>query len=667
MGKLSIKWKLILPSLLVMTLVVACIAFLIYKETEKSLERQGLALTETVRMGMENAIVARATTEQVLEKEMIGQASMLSLLAAKGTTYEELAALSKRSGIDEFWITDEKGYTKLTNMAPKVDFNFGADANSQAYAFMDLVTQKRDVVTQPAQVRTLDNKMFKFVGVTGWNKPGIVQIGRDGKQLAELENKVGAKPLIAQMKTHLSDEVLLAAVLEQDGKAMVATDDKFKALPLDLKASYQAAIQSKQTVTLGGDLNGTPVTYYFTALTNGQGMVLALSTEILTKLRNITIIAAGVGILIITVVTMLVMAAMFKRLKELQDSLQSISRGDGDLTSRLPITTQDEFGQLAMAANQMLERLQETISDVGRAVEGFHGASAQLRATTQGVRDASHQIAEDAQIVSHEAQESDRELASMGTQIDTIAHKVDDIAASAEVTAGTTKRAEELVEEGRQTISSAQQKLEVVKLNTLSNNQVIDQLATKSDQVEGILGIISQIATQTNLLALNAAIEAARAGELGRGFAVVADEVRKLAEHAMNSTNDITVIVEDIKQEIQHIVKNRDKNNRDFEVGMEAFDTVQRVFDDITIASQEMVNHVGAITNDNQDLASQWEHIVSGTQRVQEASRRTVGNSENIAAVVEEQTAAFDEIATSAEVLAETAERLKGSIAGYRV
>lgn len=337
------------------------------------------------------------------------------------------------------------------------------------------------------------------------------------------------------------------------------------------------------------------------------------------------------------------------------------------MTRRLPIKSQDEFGRLAMAANEMLERLQGTILDVGQAVEGFHGASMQLKVTTQGARDASHQIAEETQVVSQEAQESDKQLAKMGALIQTVAHKVDDIAASADVTVGVTKRAEELVAEGRQTISSAQEKLEVVKHNTHSNNQVIDQLATKSNQVESILGIISQIATQTNLLALNAAIEAARAGELGRGFAVVADEVRKLAEHAMTSTNDIARILEDIKLEIQHIVNNRDKNNRDFEVGMEAFDTVQRVFDDITTASQEMVNQVGAITHDNHALASQWEHIVSGTHRVQEASRRTVGNSENIAAVVEEQTAAFEEIASSAQVLAETADRLKGSIAGYRV
>jgi methyl-accepting chemotaxis protein len=661
------KWKLILPSLLVMTLVVACIAFLIYKETEKSLASQGLAMTTTVRMGMENAIVARQTAEQVLEKEMIGQASMLSLLVSKGSSYEELAALSKRSGIDEFWITDEKGYTKLTNMAPKVDFFFGQDEKGQAYEFMDLISKKRDVVTQPAQVRSIDNKMFKFVGVTGWKQPAIIQVGRDGKMLAELENQVGAKPLIAQMKSQLSDEVRLAAVMEKDGQAVVATDESFKTVPEELKASFAEAIQSKQTVTQSGTLDGTKVTYYFTTLSNGQGMMLALNADILTKLREIAMIAAGVGILIITVVMILVMTTMFKRLSQLQASLQSISRGDGDLTSRLPITSQDEFGQLAMAANEMLARLQSTVVDVGQAVEGFHGASVRLQATTKDARDASHQIAEETQIVSQEAQESDHQLAKMGTLIDQVAHKVEDIAASADVTVGSTKRAEQLVEEGRQTISSAQEKLEVVKNNTLSNNQVIDQLATKSNQVENILGIISQIATQTNLLALNAAIEAARAGELGRGFAVVADEVRKLAEHAMTSTNDIALILEDIKLEIQHIVKNRDKNNRDFEVGMEAFDTVQRVFDDITQAAQEMVSYVGSITHDNRDLASQWEHIVTGTLRVQDASRRTVGNSENIAGAVEEQTASFDEIATSAQVLAETAERLKGSIAGYRV
>src|SRR5205823_13362916 len=77
----------------------------------------------------------------------------------------------------------------------------------------------------------------------------------------------------------------------------------------------------------------------------------------------------------------------------------------------------------------------------------------------------------------------------------------------------------------------------------------IQQLASKSERIGGIVETITGIAGQTNLLALNAAIEAARAGEQGRGFAVVAEEVRELAEEAQQAAASIADLVTEIQDE----------------------------------------------------------------------------------------------------------------------
>jgi methyl-accepting chemotaxis protein len=74
----------------------------------------------------------------------------------------------------------------------------------------------------------------------------------------------------------------------------------------------------------------------------------------------------------------------------------------------------------------------------------------------------------------------------------------------------------------------------------LSANQRISQLSDSAQQIGNVVRLIRDIAEQTNLLALNATIEAARAGSAGRGFAVVASEVKALATETAKATEDIS-------------------------------------------------------------------------------------------------------------------------------
>ncbi|WJH36953.1 hypothetical protein N6H14_15450 [Paenibacillus sp. CC-CFT747] len=148
LSKLSLKYKIILPVMLVVTVVIAGMALILYRMTEESLLRKGASTAEVVRMSVENAMLARKTAEEVMEKEMLGQATLVSYLTEKKIGYEDLTALSRKAGIDELWISDDKGKVVLTNAGPQVDFSFAADPKGQAYAFMDLITGKRSSVAQ---------------------------------------------------------------------------------------------------------------------------------------------------------------------------------------------------------------------------------------------------------------------------------------------------------------------------------------------------------------------------------------------------------------------------------------------------------------------------------------------------------------------------------------
>jgi hypothetical protein len=133
-----------------------------------------------------------ADCEAVVAKYMIGQA----LLAANYVAAAEKAGMkpaeinaalkdiAAKSAIEEFWITDSGGRAYLTNTG--IDFTFDRDParQPQASAFWPLIAGTATVVAQPAQKREIDNRVFKYVGVAGVDRPRIVQVGVSAEHLA---------------------------------------------------------------------------------------------------------------------------------------------------------------------------------------------------------------------------------------------------------------------------------------------------------------------------------------------------------------------------------------------------------------------------------------------------------------------------------------------------
>jgi methyl-accepting chemotaxis protein len=136
------------------------------------------------------------------------------------------------------------------------------------------------------------------------------------------------------------------------------------------------------------------------------------------------------------------------------------------------------------------------------------------------------------------------------------------MATDAANTAQLTHKASEASATSKSTVTQAQNNVQelVDDVSTASDN--VNNMASETDGINTILGVIGDIAEQTNLLALNAAIEAARAGEQGRGFAVVADEVRNLASRTKTSTEEIEAALASLLRGSQSVVDSMDSTKQ---------------------------------------------------------------------------------------------------------
>ncbi|WP_413701136.1 methyl-accepting chemotaxis protein [Psychromonas sp. KJ10-10] len=264
--------------------------------------------------------------------------------------------------------------------------------------------------------------------------------------------------------------------------------------------------------------------------------IVANTNRINTEITFALIIVA----LVIIPLSLFSIRVLAQPIATLRDVTEQLAQGNGDLTHRIKVTSDDDLGKISSNINTFTSQLQSMIQQVNNSSEIIDKSVKTLN---------QHSISNQALIDNHLS-----ETEMVVTAISQMSSTAESVSESTATAVTLTKKAEDGTHQSREIVNQAVNSVSSLAQEVESMASAIGAMSNNTDQIGVVLKVIGDIAEQTNLLALNATIEATRAGEQGRGFSVVADEVRALAKRTQTSTSEINKMPQELQTGTQSVV-----------------------------------------------------------------------------------------------------------------
>ena len=431
------------------------------------------------------------------------------------------------------------------------------------------------------------------------------------------------------------------------------------------KSAYTSILNSGDKTALG--LINSEVENYVNSINDMvTGYSDYSSSKVATaKVTNgiLLVIALVVGVLSFILLNKGIRNPIIALIKELKD----LSEGNGDLTKRIESNSKDETAEMIHYFNKFIGNIHDIVKEISKISTVLSDNMNAITNTTEELTKSTEMIAMSSMDVAEGSLLQNNKINEMNELVEKIKLDIENVSNKALQTLNSSEKSQESVLNGNRQVSEQSKELIMFVDSIKSASNTVEDLNQSSEEIKDIVDFIHNISSQTNLLALNASIEAARAGDAGRGFAVVADEIRKLAEETSVSAKKISGIVMTIGEKTINVKTSMDELVDKTKIQEQSMESLQIELKEILNVSTITLNESQEIMGISTKANDEFNVITLSAKDIQGIAVQNSGNTQDVAAAVEEQTASFEEVSANINSINGMADDLTKIVGKFKI
>lgn len=427
-------------------------------------------------------------------------------------------------------------------------------------------------------------------------------------------------------------------------------------------------IEDQQT-TKEVSINGKSYLFFYSRMERTNAAVCALvPMEIVNgqadDIRNVTIAVVLIACVVAVLIGIIISTGIQKNMKRISGRLEEVA--EGNLTTKVSVKGHDEFNNLAVVANHMINNNKKLVQKVSGATDTLESSAQEVRQASNVMKDYSVNIIQAIDEINDGITKQSEHAEECVRKTDTLSEEIQNVSSIVGQVEGLVSEAENMINHGMQMVQTLGERATKTTDVTIKVETSIEELKKESEIINEFVETITDISEQTNLLSLNASIEAARAGEAGRGFAVVAEEIRKLADHSAEAAGEIQNNVTHITDQTVNSVENAKQARDMVALQTEAVQEVVGVFDDMNQCMQKLFDALKEIVSSTEQADKEREDTLAAVKNISDIIAETAEGTKLVQSVAAKLQENVDTMNQTAQSLGDNMNDLKSEISVFK-